>query len=53
MYIVKVPLETHFLYAIKINETRYNYTCIQPQKEYLIIENTKQCYVKLRQGNLK
>jgi hypothetical protein len=57
MHIVKVPLVTHFVYdiykvlpfPIKINETRYKYTCIRPEEEYLLIENTKQCYVKLRQ----
>jgi hypothetical protein len=61
MCIVKVPLVTHFVYDIYkilpfiiiINETRYKYTCIQPEKGYLLIENTKQCYVKLRQENLK
>jgi hypothetical protein len=59
MYIVKVPLVTHFVYIykvlpfpIKINETRYKYTFIQPEKEYLLIDNTKQYYVKLWQENL-
>jgi hypothetical protein len=60
MYIVKVPLVTHYVYniyrvlpfPIKVNGTRYKYTFIQPEKEYLLIDSTKQFFVKLRQENL-
>ncbi|PNF34241.1 hypothetical protein B7P43_G17488 [Cryptotermes secundus] len=60
VYVVRVPLVTHHVYdiykvipfPIKVNETRNKYTFIQPDKEYMLIDSTRQYYVKLRQENL-
>jgi hypothetical protein len=60
VYIVKVPLVTHYVYdvykvlpfPIRINGTKNKYTFIQPEKEYMLIDSTRQYYVKLMHENL-
>jgi hypothetical protein len=60
VYIVKVPLVTHYIYdiykvlpiPIRINGTKNKYTFIQPEKEYILIDSTRQYYVKLMHENL-
>jgi hypothetical protein len=60
VYIVKVPLVTHYTYdvyrvlpfPIKVNNTRSKYTFIQPEREYILIDSTKQSYVKFRTDDI-
>jgi hypothetical protein len=55
VYIVRVPLNTHYVYDVyrvipfpmKINDTRYMYSFIQPEREYVLIDSTRQYYVIL------
>jgi hypothetical protein len=61
VYIVRVPLATHYVYdvyrvlpvPIKVNDTKSKYTFIQPEKEYILIDSTKQYYVKFRQEDVR
>jgi hypothetical protein len=60
VYIVRIPLVTHHVYdvyrvlpfPIKINGTRSKYTFIQPEREYLLFDNTKQYYAKFRHEDI-
>jgi hypothetical protein len=59
--VVRVPLATHYVYdvyrvlpvPIKVNDTKSKYTFIQPEKEYILIDSTKQYYVKFRQEDVR
>jgi hypothetical protein len=60
VYIVKIPLSTHFVYDIyrvipfpmRINNTRFKYTFIQPEQEYVLMDSTRQFYAKLKHENI-
>jgi hypothetical protein len=59
--IVRIPLVTHYVYdvyrflpfPIMINDTKSKYTFIQPEKEHILIDSTKQYYVKFRQEDIR
>jgi hypothetical protein len=61
VYDVRVPLATHYVYdvygvlpvPIKVNDTKSKYTFIQPENEYILIDSTKQYYVKFRQEDVR
>jgi hypothetical protein len=61
VYIVRIPLATHYVYdvykvlpfPIKINNTKTKYTFIQPEKEYILIDSTKQYYVKFGHEDIR
>jgi hypothetical protein len=61
VYIVKVPLSTHFVYDIyrvipfpmRINNTRFKYTFIQPEREYVLMDSTRQFYAKFKHENIR
>jgi hypothetical protein len=61
VYIVRTPLVSHYVYDVyrvlpfptKINDTKSKYTFIQPEKEYILIDSTKQYYVKFRQEDIR
>jgi hypothetical protein len=60
VYVVKVPLATHYLYnvykilpfPIKVQGTTNKFTFIHPEKEYIIIDTTKQFYARLHHEDL-
>jgi hypothetical protein len=57
VYVVKVPLATHYLYngykilpfPVKVQGTTNKFTFIHPEKEYIVIDTTKQFYARLHQ----
>jgi hypothetical protein len=61
VYIVRVPLTTHYVYdvyrvipfPVKINDTRYKYSFIQPEREYVSIDSTRQYYAKFGHEDIR
>jgi hypothetical protein len=60
VYVLKVPLTSHSVYdvyrilpfPIKVTDTKNKYTFIQPEKEIILMDQTKQFYVRLTQNEL-
>jgi hypothetical protein len=55
VYMLKVPLTSHNVYdmyrilpfPIKVTDTKDKYTFMQPEREIILIDKTKQFYVRL------